>query len=113
MWSEFKLMEVASRVFGSICNQINQRGYIENRSGAKYFTIIAPCGGKRCYEVNLEWLESIVDGWNEERAKWEMAKDIVGQLSFASFGSTPLLELTDEDRVFFDGLTDKLFSVIA
>ena len=53
MWSEFKLQDVATQVFATICSQINQTGYIESRGEEKYFTIVAPQGGRRCYELVL------------------------------------------------------------
>lgn len=112
MWSAYRVKNTAIQIFGGMCSQLGVNGVLEARNdGTEYLSIEAPMGGKRSYELNVDWLESIVEGWNDKRAEWEILKDMVGQLTYASFGSTPLSELSQQDKKFFNDVSSKLFAL--
>lgn len=67
--------------------------------------IEAPNGAIRRVEINADVLASIVDGWNGQRALWELRKEILTSFFAGDWPSTSVLKMSNRDNRYFDQVT--------
>lgn len=110
MWSDYRIKENIINDFAVICKIIGEQGLLERRGDREYLTIQAPNGGKRSMELDVILIGSMLtDDTNYNH--FVIKRQIIGDLGYASFDSTPLLELTDDDREYFSRMERKLIQV--
>lgn len=110
MWSDYRIKENIINDFAEICQQIGEQGLLERRGSNEYITIQAPEGGKRSMEIDVELMGAMLTD-DTEYNHFVIKRQILGVLGYASFDSTPLLELTDKDQDYFNRMEGKLIQV--
>ena len=110
MWSDYRIKENIINDFAVICKIIGEQGLLERRGDREYLTIQAPNGGKRSMELDVIPIGSMLTD-DTSYNHFVIKRQIIGDLGYASFDSTPLLELTDNDREYFSRMERKLIQV--
>lgn len=110
MWSDYRIKENIINDFAEICRQIGEQGLLERRGSNEYITIQAPEGGKRSMEIDVELMGAMLTD-DTEYNHFIIKRQILGVLGYASFDSTPLMELSKIDAEYFENMEMKLIQI--